>query len=98
SGGGNSRPGVTTRFVCTCTSRKRRGGRRHDRPDVAHLGDGHAHAPLIITSWTTRLTPAARIGSHSTSFPTAATSFSIFWIVEAIVNSRTGPASAPRSI
>ena len=37
----------------------------------------------MVTSRTTRLTPAALIGSHSRSEPTAATSWSMRWIVEA---------------
>ena len=44
-------------------------------------------------SWMTRLTPAARIGSQSTSPPTSPTSSSIRCSVDAIVNSRTGAPS-----
>ncbi len=35
------------------------------------------------------------MGSHSRSAPTAATSPSIFWMVEAMVNSRRGSPTAP---
>ena len=50
-------------------------------------------APDIVTSWITRLMPAERIGSQSTSPPTSAMSSSIRCRVEAIVNSRTGSAT-----
>ena len=52
-------------------------------------------APLIVTSRITRLTPAARIGSQSTSPPTSTMSSSIRCSVEAIVNSRTGAPTSP---
>ena len=52
-----------------------------------------AQAPDIVTSRMTRLTPAARIGSQSTSPPTSTMSCSIRCSVEAIVNSRTGSPS-----
>ena len=57
-----------------------------------------AQAPLMVTSWMTRLTPAARIGSQSTSAPTSATSSSMRCSVEAIVNSRTGAPTVPLAI
>ncbi len=52
-------------------------------------------APLIVTSRITRLTPAAPIGSQSTSAPTSTTSRSIRCSVDPIVNSRTGAPSLP---
>ena len=48
----------------------------------------------MVTSLMARLTPAALIGSHSMSEPTASTSLSIRWMVEASVNSRSGSPSA----
>ena len=44
----------------------------------------------MVMSRMTRLTPAARIGSQSTSPPTSTTSSSMRCSVEAMVNSRTG--------
>ena len=49
----------------------------------------------MVMSWMTRLTPAARIGSQSTSAPTSATSSSMRCSVEAIVSSRTGAPTVP---
>ena len=73
-----------------------RGGSRRTRIELDGVGRAPAAAPLMVTSRITRLTPAARIGSQSTSLPTSATSFSILWIVDAMVNSRTGaPSAAP---
>jgi hypothetical protein len=46
----------------------------------------------------TRVTPAADMGSHVRSLPMATTSCSIRCSVEAMVNSRTGPASWPSLI
>src|SRR5690242_15493871 len=42
-----------------------------------------------------RVRPAAEEGRRSRSLPTATIPLSIRWIVDAIVNSRTGPAGAP---
>ena len=57
---------------------------------IGAVEGGRLRSPLIVTSWMTRLTPAARIGSQSTSPPTSTMSSSIRCSVEAIVNSRTG--------
>ena len=70
----------------------RRGPALRRRRSSATL-DPDGQAPLIVTSRMTRLTPAARIGSQSTSSPTSTTSSSIRCRVEAMVNSRTGPPS-----
>ena len=43
----------------------------------------------------TRVTPAADIGNHSMSLPIAITSRNIRWIVDAMVNSRTGRPNTP---
>ena len=55
-------------------------------------------APLMVTSRMTSVTPAALIGSQSTSPPTATTSCSIRCSVEAMVNSRTGSAELRRRV
>ena len=58
--------------------------------DRRDLGEGSGQAPDIVMSPITRLTPAARIGSQSTSPPTSMRSSSMRCSVEAMVNSRTG--------
>src|SRR5690606_14197818 len=81
----------------------------HDRLDDGHggqtlpgvIGEGLTLAdqvPERVTSRITRLTPAARIGSQSTSPPISTTSSSIRCRVDAIVNSRTGSATCPPRI
>ena len=70
---------------------------RHHRP-IEHgrcRPRSGGQAPLIVTSRMTRLTPAARIGSQSTSPPTSTMSSSIRCSVEAIVSSRTGAPTVP---
>ena len=56
------------------------------------------YSPLIDTSAMARVTPAADDGSRSRSLPMATTPLSMRWMVDAMVNSRTGPASSPPRI
>ncbi len=73
-------------------------------PGLGPIGDRHgeveelrrgAQRPDTVTSWITSVTPAADMGSQVRSEPTAATSWSIFCSVGAMVNSLTGSARRP---
>src|SRR5262249_53014807 len=67
---------------------------REPRRDVEQPG----HEPETVTSPMTSDTPAADIGSHCRSAPTATTSCSMRCSVDAIVNSRSGAPSWPPSM